>query len=193
MNLTKSLCWKIIEDIISSHNERLVINDIAYEKKINYFQTRMHFKSGGAIVIRKAEKAHHEISKISELFIQTFKMPTSIQLLLTPQLALEKGWHYDLKETFILQCHGESEFRLLPNLFAAQPTIDVYSSDTIFCDNKDKSELQCRLSPGDWLYIPCGYWYRSKSITDAFHMSVNLASAKHTQAKNNLIYEMLNL
>lgn len=33
---------------------------------------------------------------------------------------------------------------------------------------------KCTLSPGDWLYIPSGYWHRAKAVTSSTSIALGV-------------------
>lgn len=126
-------------------------------------QARQCFMQGYTILVRHAEQVVAGLSTIAKDFEKLFNKPIDIQLYVTP--AQEQGfdWHYDAEDVFVLQSHGEKEFRL--------------RSDSPLAETRNRYEICCHLKAGDWLYIPAGYWHKAIARSDSFHISIGVLTS----------------
>lgn len=82
------------------------------------------------------------------------------------------GWHYDAEEVFIIQTAGEKEYLFRENTVAvpqrgAQPDFSRIREETSLM-------LSCRLLPGDWLYLPRGYWHVAHPNDHSLSISIGI-------------------
>lgn len=175
---TKHLNWKLIEEIISSKKSvlRIVHNGVVIKDyaEMDFTQARNHHQQGHTLLLRFAEKADHHLAELAHDFAHSFHTPVDIQLYCTPQGHNAFGWHYDVEEVFILQCEGSKTYTIRPNTFHPNPLVSSIPKDLGYQHEKTPQQLKVTLEPGDWLYIPSGWWHIAQTQTESLHISVGL-------------------
>lgn len=142
--------------------------------KLTFDQARKGYEEGRTVLVRHAEKAHPVLAEIAADFHQIFLDPVDIQIYGTPPEEEGFDWHYDSEEVFVIQSHGEKEFRLRKNTVNPWPQHMRIPKNMEFEREKPTAEIRCHLKAGDWLYIPSGWWHKARAITHSFHMSVGV-------------------
>ncbi|TAF50605.1 MAG: transcription factor jumonji jmjC domain-containing protein [Oscillatoriales cyanobacterium] len=102
---------------------------------------------------------HHRVPELEELVANIRQeMGHRSQINLYCSSSAQQGFdcHYDSHEVLILQIDGQKEWFVFPETIAA-PVSTMRSADQIPPDVPPY--LQCRLKPGDLLYIPRGHWH----------------------------------
>lgn len=169
--------WASIADILEKHDDCWLPKRGKFSAqltgKITFAYALSQFNLGHTILVRHAECACDDFRKIAFEFHNFFNAPVDIQLYITP--AGEQGfdWHYDVEDVFVIQTKGEKEFTLLPNTVTQKP-LPMMSANNYFIHENRKSVIKCLLKPGDWLYIPAGYWHKARAISDSFHFSIGI-------------------
>lgn len=178
------ISWSLLEEILAvEHNDcwlpfrgKLPDDPALSTGKLSIAQMHEGFAEGRTILIRHSERAHPKLKAIAQDFSDIFQDPVDIQLYGTP--AGEEGfdWHYDAEEVFVIQSAGEKEFRLRANTTFPWPVPSKVPQHKYFAAERPTPEIRCWLKPGDWLYIPAGYWHKARAITPSFHLSVGVMS-----------------
>ena len=124
------------------------------------------------IVIRRAERENPGLAQIALSFAHDLGGEPHIQLIATPGNTHGFGWHYDREDVFIVQSEGIKDYFFRDNTVSG----DVQSAPIDFAAfHREVSPLgTARLIPGDWLYIPAGWWHMAKCIQDSFSVSVGV-------------------
>lgn len=127
---------------------------------------------GYSLVVRHAEIAHINFAEIAGDFAEKFDCPIDVQLYATPQNQEGFGWHFDYEDVFVMQSFGQKEFFLRENTkWNKKPGAD---QPALFESEIFKEELSFVLQPGDWLYIPAGWWHKAHAHSPSYHISVGL-------------------
>lgn len=176
------LSWPLLESILSTgHGDcwlpqqgRLPEEKELSSGTLSLAQALLGFEAGRTILVRHAELVAPLLSDIAEDFRSSFQCPVDIQLYCTPAGGEGFDWHYDLEEVFVIQSVGEKEFRLKPNTLALRPLPNPLPKNLHFEWERSPIEFRCLLKPGDWLYIPSGYWHKARALTPSYHFSVGV-------------------
>lgn len=174
--------WNLLNEIFKSqHNNCWLVSNgkLPDDATLNTGvltaqQAEQSFHLGKTILIRHAEKAHPKLSKIAKEFHDAFHSPVDIQIYATPKEKEGFDWHYDIEDVFIIQTHGEKEFRLIPNTVTSRPLPVMTPRNCRFRLENKKTEIRCWLKAGDFLYIPAGYWHKAKAVMDSIHLSAGV-------------------
>lgn len=177
--------WPVLTEIFGrGHNDcwlphqgRLPAEKELCTGVLNTAQAKAAFQQGRTVLVRHAEKAHKDMGNIWADFGKLFNAPIDIQLYCTPSGEEGFDWHYDIEDVFVLQSHGEKEFRLKLNTITARPLPAKLPKDLCFEKELSRTETRCLLKAGDWLYIPAGYWHKARAIHSSFHISVGVRSS----------------
>ncbi|MDB5386955.1 MAG: hypothetical protein JWM11_2601 [Planctomycetaceae bacterium] len=130
--------------------------------------------------IRHAERHDPDLAKLAEEFRLELGAPINIHIYCTPQGNPGFGWHYDAEEVFILQAAGEKEWFLRKNTVNPWPLIETIPANQRY-EREIMPVMHCRLSAGDWLYIPNGYWHRTAADRESISLSVGVEAVSATQ------------
>jgi 50S ribosomal protein L16 3-hydroxylase len=160
-------CW-LVKNGKLSDDTQLTPGVLTEEQALHGYQ------SGKTVLIRHAEKAHSKVLAVADEFRNAFHSPIDIQIYVTPGGNEGFDWHYDIEDVFVIQSRGEKEFRLIPNTVTPRPLPFLTKTNCRFEYENKKTEIRCWLKPGDFLYIPAGYWHKAKALTDSFHLSVGV-------------------
>jgi 50S ribosomal protein L16 3-hydroxylase len=131
------------------------------------------FRDGSSIVIRQAEKHDPAIRLIADAFESQFAAPATIQIFATPAGNSGFGWHYDCEDVFLAQTAGTKEFFIRRNTVNPQPHIDRMPRDMHY-EREISKPISSTLMPGDWLYIPSGWWHMARAEEDSLSISVGV-------------------
>jgi 50S ribosomal protein L16 3-hydroxylase len=177
-NYRNLLDWKVVEDVMNTNKSKLrivqdgrVIKDyvtLAYPEAIN------HHRLGHTLLLRYAELSHPKLKALADDFSHSFNTPVDIQLYCTPENNNAFGWHYDIEEVFIIQTKGSKHYTIRPNTIHPNPVMAFIPKDMSFEKEKTNIELNVTLEPGDFLYIPSGWWHVARTKKESMHISVGL-------------------
>jgi 50S ribosomal protein L16 3-hydroxylase len=131
------------------------------------------FAAGETILIRHAEAAHPALAEVAREF-ECLRRPIDVQIYVTPAKAEGFGWHYDIEDVFAIQSVGKKEFLLRENTVTANPRRFHEPESADFLRERSRTQIRCELHPGDWLYIPSGYWHCARALEDSYHLSVGI-------------------
>ncbi len=174
------LTWETMARILTGETrpDVLVAREgslISAERPSTIERARELFEDGCTIVVRQAEKYDPFMALIASTFKAAFNAPVNIHLFATPASARGFGWHYDCEDVFLAQTSGVKEYFLRENSVNPHPRIDAMPSDMQY-ESETTSIAACTMVPGDWLYIPHGWWHAAKSIEDSLTISVGVLS-----------------
>lgn len=124
-------------------------------------ETRREFARGHTLVIRSAEKHDAELERIAAGFRKDFAAPVNVHVYCTPAGQSGFGWHYDPEDVFIVQTHGSKEYQLRKNTVNPWPLLEQMPKD-LRIEQEVQPLWNCVLGPGDWLYIPAGWWHSAR-------------------------------
>ncbi len=128
---------------------------------------------GFTIGIRKADRIDSGLREIAAQFAAAFKAPIDVHLYCTPASQPGFGWHYDSEEVFVLQTSGAKDWYLQKNTVHPWPLMEAIP-DNQRHEREIMPVQHCRLTEGDWLYTPGGYWHRTSAVTQSTSLSVGI-------------------
>ncbi len=129
--------------------------------------------SGCTILIRNAQKHDPRLAKVAREIEQDLCGPVNIHLYATPAGHFGFGWHYDAEEVFILQTEGQKEYSLRKNTVNPWPLEETLPADMHY-EREIMPLMRCQLEPGDFLYIPCGYWHRAVARETSLSLAIGV-------------------
>jgi ribosomal protein L16 Arg81 hydroxylase len=135
------------------------------------------FDDGCSLVIRKAEEHDEGLRWLADSFAAAWNAPATIQLFATPAGHHGFGWHYDCEDVFLAQTAGLKEYFLRRNSVNPEPRIDAMPVDMHY-EQETTPVMACTLAPGDWLYIPSGWWHVGRSEQHSLGISVGVLSER---------------
>lgn len=177
-NLLHLLDWKVVEDVLAAKKSKLrIVQDGRVIKDyvdLSYPEAITHHRLGHTLLLRYAERSHPRLKELADDFSRSFHTPVDIQLYCTPENNNAFGWHYDIEEVFVIQTKGSKHYTIRPNSIHPNPTMKYIPKDMGFEKEKTNVELNVTLEPGDWLYIPSGWWHVARTRQESMHISIGL-------------------
>jgi ribosomal protein L16 Arg81 hydroxylase len=131
---------------------------------------------GHTVLVRHAERGHDALAQLAKEFSTELGAPVDIHLYATPPDRHGFGWHYDVEDVFILQTVGTKEYLLRKNTVNPWPLLETLPADMRY-GRELMPLIRCDLEPGDWLYIPNGYWHRAVAKTESLSLAIGLTPA----------------
>ncbi len=131
------------------------------------------FEAGYSLVVRHAERHDAGLAELAEGFARDLGGRVAIQLYATPRGRHSFGWHYDAEEVFILQTAGTKRYFLRENTVRPRPLVDAMPKDMEY-EKEGAPLFQCTLVPGDWLYVPCGFWHVARAVEESLSISIGV-------------------
>jgi len=136
--------------------------------------TRDLFGQGWTLVIRSAEKHDAELARLAAGFHEFFAAPVNVHVYCTPPERSGFSWHYDPEDVFIVQTHGAKEYQLRKNTVNPWPLLEQMPKDLKY-EREVQPFWSCVLRPGDWLYIPTGWWHSARGVEgDSITLAIGL-------------------
>ena len=141
------------------------------ERPLSTQDARGFFAEGYTLQVRHADRHDTRLGRLAKGFRKDFHAPVGVHLCLTPDSCSGFDWHRDTKEIFILQAQGSMQFSFRRNSIEPQQI-----AGSIVGPQGGRIEatpvVNWSLSPGDWLYLPSGYWHKGTAREDSITMTV---------------------
>lgn len=149
------------------------------------------FDQGHTLVIRNAERHDAELKRIADGFQKDFAAEVNVHVYCTPPQRSGFGWHYDPEDVFILQTQGVKEYQLRKNSVNPWPLLAQMPKDLRY-ERESMPVWSARLRPGDWLYIPTGWWHSARGVEgDSITLAVGLMTPSAMELWEFLKRELL--
>jgi ribosomal protein L16 Arg81 hydroxylase len=139
-------------------------------------EARALLAEGYTLGVRHAERHDPNLAALAEGFRRDFQAPIDIHLYCTPAGCPGIGWHYDAEDVFVLQTQGSKEWELRKNTVNPWPLVETLPADMRY-QREVMPLIRCTLAAGDWLYVPAGYWHRTRAGEESVSLSVGVLSA----------------
>jgi 50S ribosomal protein L16 3-hydroxylase len=130
---------------------------------------------GYTILIRHAERHDSQLACLAADFAKDFAGPVNVHIYATPASQYGFGWHYDAEDVFIVQTTGKKEYSLRKNTVNPWPLEETLPQDMRY-GREIMPLMRCLLAPGDWLYIPVGYWHMGEARETAISLAIGVMS-----------------
>jgi ribosomal protein L16 Arg81 hydroxylase len=139
-----------------------------------YPEIRALLSQGHTLVIRNAEQHDPELRRLADGFRADFAAEVNVHVYCTPPQRSGFGWHYDPEDVFILQTQGAKEYQLRKNTVNPWPLLAQMPKDLRY-EREVMPMWSCLLRPGDWLYIPTGWWHSARGAEgDSISLAIGL-------------------
>lgn len=138
-------------------------------------QIRELHADGHTLVIKHAEQHHAGLRELARGFAEDFRAPVNIHVYCTPAENFGFTWHYDAEDVFFIQTEGAKEYSLRKNTVNPWPVEETLPENMRF-EREIMPLMRCQLEPGDWLYLPAGYWHMGKSAEPAITIALGVMS-----------------
>ncbi len=136
-------------------------------------EARALFAMGCTTVIRHCERHDPALRDAAREIARELPGNVAIQIHATPREHHGFGWHYDFEDVLIVQTAGQKEYFLRANTVNPRPTRSRMPRDMRF-EDETSPLMACWLVPGDFLYIPAGFWHVARCHEDALSLSVGV-------------------
>ena len=133
-------------------------------------------REGCSLVIRGCDLHDRGLSALARAFEAEIGGEAAVQAFVSPGGSRSFGWHYDCEDVFIAQTVGAKEYQLRRNTVNPAPTLDAMPKDMHYERETTTAVLACTLVPGDWLYVPRGWWHVGQAASDSLSISIGLLS-----------------
>lgn len=128
---------------------------------------------GHTMLVRHAERHDPRLRDWAEHFRRDFAAEVDVHVYVTPPGQHGFSWHYDAEDVFIIQTAGKKEYSLRKNTVHPWPLVETIPEDMQY-PREVMPLMRVLLAPGDWLYIPNGYWHKAEA-GDGGEPSISLA------------------
>jgi hypothetical protein len=128
-------------------------------------------RRGATLILGDVHSLDEKVGHLAASLSSELGEPVRINLYFSQPSHQGFNRHYDTHDVFILQLDGYKGWKLFdcPVNF---PLFDQKEHQTIA---PEISRLECRLEPGDVLYIPRGYWHEAVAQTEpSLHLTVGI-------------------
>lgn len=172
--LTELGSWQTVEEIFARGDADVRIarqGALAEIARPSFEHAQAHFREGYTIFVRHAERHHAGLAELAAAFAADLAAPIDVHLFCTPANTPGFGWHYDAEEVFILQTLGVKHYQLRKNTVNPWPLIDTLP-DNMRYEREIMPLVRCTLAPGDWLYLPNGYWHQTAAESDSISLAI---------------------
>ncbi len=173
------LTWKTVEAVLQSPLplDVLMVRDGALLEQEpvphSLQELRALFATGGSVVIRRAEDHDAGLRALGEAFGHRFGGPATVHIFTTPKGHHSFGWHYDCEDVFIAQTGGRKDYFLRKNTVNPHPRVSTMPRDLQF-EQERTPIASCTLIPGDWIYLPGGWWHVARCVEESLSISVGV-------------------
>ena len=172
------LTWSTVIGLVESHPDMLVVRNGSLRKEPppgSFPEALALFREGYSLVLRACERHDPGLRALHDAVAAEIAGEVQIQTYLTPGGHHSFGWHYDVEDVFIAQTAGTKEYLLRRNTINPEPTIDAMPKDMQY-ERESTPAIAATLVPGDWLYIPRGWWHMAKAPEDSLSISIGVLS-----------------
>lgn len=139
------------------------------------------FGRDAGIALRNAELASEPVRAICAAIEQDIPGRQRASMFATPENTHSLAWHFDADELFIIQLAGSKVHHLRANTVVSSP--QVPTGHTLAAYPLETSPLlSIDLRPGDFLYVPRGWWHMALARSTSLSLSIGvLASSVPTK------------
>ena len=172
------LTWTTVERLVAARAEMLVIRNgvrRAGQQPLTPSEARNLLDYGYSLVIRGCDRLEAGLRGLAERFALELPGEVGVQAFVTPAGYCTFGWHYDCEDVFIAQTSGQKQYRMRRNTVNPRPRLDAMPHDAHF-ERETSPMLACTLLPGDWVYVPRGWWHMAYATRDSLSLSVGVLS-----------------
>ena len=172
------LHWGTIQALVEARADMMLVRNshlVRTSVPKTFEEVQAMFRDGYSVVLRRCEAYDDGLRFIARTFEQELEGDVSIQVYATPGSFHSFGWHYDVEDVFIAQTAGTKEYFLRENTVNPKPHIAAMPRDMHY-EREQTPTVGATLIPGDWLYVPRGWWHVAKAREDALSISVGVLS-----------------
>lgn len=148
------------------------------------------FKSGYTWVLRDAERADPALAEFGRALASEIHGALHLHVYRTPRAHGGFGWHFDPEEVFLFQTAGRKVLRLRENTLHPKPVLEQMPTH-LRPDSEGTPIDEYILGPGDWLYVPSGFWHSAEALEDSISISVGILAPSYLDALAMVAQELV--
>ncbi len=173
----RALSWPSLERLLRRPRlDALVIRsgaELRSPRPRTLGELRRVLAAGAGLVVRRAEQHDAALAVLAGDLARDLPGSVHVQLFVTAARTRGFGWHYDAEEVFIVQCDGEKDYYFRRNTIDPGP---VPGAQPDFGRVRDETTpvMTCTLVPGDWLYLPRGWWHVARARSESLSISLGV-------------------
>lgn len=171
--------WRIVDELLASeHADTLVVRRgelLEANAPRSLLQLQALFARGAGLAVRRADRACARVAELAQDLAEDVAGALRVIVFATPRESSGFGWHFDEEEVFILQTAGAKSYYFRANTVSRRP---LCAEPAAFRDYPRETSplLVARLHPGDWLYLPSGYWHCAYAHEESLSVSIGVLS-----------------
>jgi ribosomal protein L16 Arg81 hydroxylase len=171
------LTWDTVRRLVEAGADMLVVRNgqLVDDRPATFAEALTMFREGYSLVLRRCEKHDAALRALADSVAGEFEGDVSIQVYATPANHHSFGWHYDCEDVFIAQTLGRKEYFLRANTVNPEPHIERMPRDMHY-EREVTTGMASTLEPGDWLYVPRGWWHMARAYEDSLSISIGVLS-----------------
>jgi len=171
------LTWDTVRRLVEVGADMLVVRNgqLVDDRPATFAEALTLFREGYSLVLRRCEKHDPALRALADSVAGEFEGDVSIQVYATPASHHSFGWHYDCEDVFIAQTLGRKEYFLRANTVNPEPHIERMPHDMHY-EREVTPAMASTLEPGDWLYVPRGWWHMARAYEDSLSISIGVLS-----------------
>jgi 50S ribosomal protein L16 3-hydroxylase len=175
--LTQVCTWGLLDEVLRERPPDVLV--VAQSRQLDLPAPRSMcelqglFRRGIGIAIRAPERVNGFLEALACEFARDLPGEQRLILFATPGATHGFGWHYDAEDVFVIQTAGDKEYFLRSNT-VSRPPVRGFQSDFSEYQRETSALMACRLLPGDWLYVPKGYWHIARAHQDSLSLSIGV-------------------
>jgi len=128
------------------------------------------------IALRNAELVSERVRAICAAIAEDVPGRSRATVFATPENTHSLGWHFDTEELFIVQLAGWKTHHLRANTVVPAPATPTGHNLAMY--PLETSPLRTiELHPGDFLYVPSGWWHMARARHTSLSLSIAVLAA----------------
>ncbi len=172
--------WEHLGQTLAAHAADVLVvrrsEDLASAPPRSLEELHELFKCDAGIALRNAELVSDRVSAICAAIAEDIPGHHRATVFATPENTHSLAWHFDNEELFIVQLAGWKAHYLRENTVVPAPrtpsghNLAMYPLETA-------PLLTIELHPGDFLYVPSGWWHMARAHHTSLSISVSVLAA----------------
>ncbi len=135
------------------------------------------FEHSAGIALRNADHASDSIRSLAAAIGEDVPGNKRVAMFATPAGTHSLAWHFDLDDLFIVQIAGSKTHHLRSNTVLPRPLVQDGHSLAAYA-LETSPLLVCELRPGDFLYVPAGFWHMALAREDSLSISIGVLGGR---------------
>jgi ribosomal protein L16 Arg81 hydroxylase len=152
-------------------------------------QARELLQAGYTWVMRDADRGDARLAEFGRVLASEVHGALHLHVYRTPRAHVGFGWHFDPEEVFFFQTSGRKMLRLRENTAHPKPLLERMPTH-LKAASEDAPIVEYLLEPGDWLYIPSGFWHSAEAVEESISISAGILAPSYLDALAAVAHEL---